>query len=591
MAAILAFAVLPLLVFLVATVPHWQASPTAAELSASSMTHHPRWWCPRHRHHRVLCPSPAPSVSASTRPTPAPTPSAAPAPTPAPTPAVPTGPAPTSPVSAICGNSGDLSGPAAAPAGAVTVAAGNNSAFANGDMKPNTTYWFAPGTHTLGSGEFAQIQPARGDTFVGAPGAVITGQKRNDSAFDGTATDVTIEYLTIEDFTPAGSQGTVNHDSGEGWTVSHDTIQDNAPGAGVMIGSDNAVTDNCLTRNGEYGFSAYVSPTSKEASSLTHGPVNVTLSGNEISYNDTCNFEDVSPNPVAGSLIPSNCSGAGEGDGCGCAGAGKFWQVQNATVDDNYVHNNYDVGLWADTNNDGFTIKGNYISQNYGPGIMYEISYNALIENNTFVGNAIGEGPTNGGFPTGAIYVSESGGDSGVPNAAGITTLTISDNTFTNNWSGVVLWESANRFCGSPDNSSTGTCTLTDPSVANTRTCVRSRLAGATVAEVTNGSDLADQCRWKTQNVSVAGNTFNMTDSAVARCSGASNSCGENALFSQYGTDPSWSPYKGFSISNAITTERNNKFTGNTYNGQWEFMYHDQSTILTLAQWKAKGQD
>ena len=351
------------------------------------------------------------------------------------------------------------------------------------------------------------------------------------------------------------------------------------------MGSDNTVTFDCLTKNGEYGFSAYLG---SGGSPLTTGPENITLSHNEISYNNTCNFEDVSPDPVPRSYRSSHCGGGGESNGCGCSGGGKFWAVQNATVDDNWVHNNYDVGLWADTNNDGFKFKHNYIDDNYAPGIQYEISYNALIEYNTFVGNGVGEGPTNPGFPTGAIYISESGGDSRVPNTAHITTLTISHNVFTNNWSGVVLWESADRFCGSPDNSSTGSCTLVDPSVANINTCDEANLTGATPSQI---PDYYDLCRWKTQNVLVSDNKFNMKDSAVTGCKGADNSCGENAIFSQYGTDPSWSPYMGFVISNAITTSRNNRFSGNTYTGHWKYMYHDQSVILTFAEWKKKGQD
>ncbi len=48
---------------------------------------------------------------------------------------------------------------------------------------------------------------------------------------------------------------------------------------------------------------------------------------------------------------------------------------------------------------------------------------------------------------------------------------------------------------------------------------------------------------------------------------------------------------KGFVISDAITTSRDNHFSDNTYSGHWEFMYHDQSTVLSLAQWRAEGQD
>ena len=299
-----------------------------------------------------------------------------------------------------------LNGPSSPPACAVTVPAGDDSDFeASFNLDPNTTYWFAPGVHTLGSGEFSQIQPREGDTFIGAPGAILSGQGQNDSAFAMDAPNVTIEYLTIQDFTPPGSQGAVNHDSGRGWTISHNTIQNNSPGAALILGSDNTATFNCLTRNGEYGFNA--EGDGDGHSTLTGGPDNITLSNNEISFNDTCNFDAWSPNPVPASMRPSNCGGAGEGDGCGCSGAGKFWEVDNATVNSNYVHDNFNVGLWADTNDNGFTFKGNYIKDNWSIGLQYELSYNADIEDNTFIGNAIGAGPTNPGFPEGAIYLSE----------------------------------------------------------------------------------------------------------------------------------------------------------------------------------------
>jgi hypothetical protein len=489
----------------------------------------------------------------------------------------------------VCGNAELLAGPKTPPKGSVRLPPGNN--YVRGklaSLRPDTTYWFAPGKHTLGRGAYNQIRPVRGDKFIGAPGAVLSGQSSNNSAFAGSGANVTIKYLTIENFDPPGSQGAVNHDSARHWMISHNTIQRNSPGAALMVGSYNNLTGNCITRNGEYAFNAYASPNASGLSNLTGGPSNIKMIGNEISYNNTCNFEDVSPNPVPSSLRPGNCKGAGEFDGCGCAGGGKFWSVQNADIEDNYVHNNFDPGLWVDTNNNGFIIKNNYISDNYSSGIVYEISYNALIQRNTFIRNAIGSGSSNGGFPTGAIYVSGSGGDSRVPNQAGIKTLTISSNVFRNNWSGVVLWESSDRFCGSPNNSSTGTCTLVDRSVANIKTCDQKNLKD------TGPSDKPDYynlCRWETRNVSVRYNKFYMRYPAVPSCHGSANSCGENALFSQYGTSPSWSPYKGFAISQAVTKDRGNKFSHNTYVGTWKFMYHDQSGVLSLAGWRAKGED
>ena len=142
-----------------------------------------------------------------------------------------------------------------------------------------------------------------------------------------------------------------------------------------------------MTGNGEYAFNGYEDPNDPQISSVTGGPQNIVLSDNEISYNDTCNWEAFENFPIK---TPPGCAGAGQFDGCGCGGGGKFWQDQNVTVEDNYVHDNYSTGIWADTNDDGFNIQGNYFSANYGEALIYEISYNALIKGNTFVDNAWG---------------------------------------------------------------------------------------------------------------------------------------------------------------------------------------------------------
>ncbi|HEY6737066.1 MAG TPA: hypothetical protein VI322_05105, partial [Candidatus Saccharimonadia bacterium] len=62
---------------------------------------------------------------------------------------------PTVPPAQICGNAGTLNGPATAPAGAITVPAGDNSALTPNYANPGfsvagSTFWFAPGVHTLG---------------------------------------------------------------------------------------------------------------------------------------------------------------------------------------------------------------------------------------------------------------------------------------------------------------------------------------------------------------------------------------------------------------------------------------------------------
>ena len=91
-----------------------------------------------------------------------------------------------------------------------------------------------------------------------------------------------IEYLTIRNFGTWGGdqqEGVVNHDSGAYWTVTHSTISGNA-GAGVMLGSHDTLSWNCLQNNQQYGFSAY---------SSSGKVVDLVLDHNEIVGNDTYN--------------------------------------------------------------------------------------------------------------------------------------------------------------------------------------------------------------------------------------------------------------------------------------------------------------
>ena len=166
-------------------------------------------------------------------------------------------------------------------------------------------------------------------------------------------------------------------------------------------------------------------------------------------------------------------------------------------------------GLWADSNNAGFRFEGNYISGNDAEGIMYETSYNAAIVNNTFVRNALVKGPTNPEFPASAIYLSESGSDNRVDGPYG-KHFKVTGNVFTDNWSGIVAWENADRFAGSPANTSTGVGTLVNPTVATVSAC-------ATKSKIKK-QPFYDDCRWKTQNVVVEEQCFRVDPSKIRGC-------------------------------------------------------------------------
>lgn len=482
----------------------------------------------------------------------------------------------TKPPVRVCGNSKILrGGPVSAPRGSVAVPAGSNAGMNLG--RAHTTYWFSPGVHTLGRGVYDQIIAGAGARYVGAPGAVLDGQRIN-TAFGGTARRVTVEYLTIENFTTPGNQGAVNASAAADWTIKYDTIRDVVPGTALYAGTDNVIEYNCLTRNGQSGFGTY---TVADTSQLTHGASNVVIDHNEISQNDTCNWEGLTLWP--GPAPPPGCRGVTASPGCGCSGGGKFWQTDGGAFDDNFVHDNYGTGVWWDSDNTGFDIERNYVSGNYGNGLIYEISYNAVIRGNTFVRNGLVSGPLNPGFPTAAVYISESGSDARVPGSYRHVFL-ITQNAFRDNWSGVVLWENSNRFCNSPANTSGGDCTLVGAPVSRVSSC-----NAASIAHVPYYTD----CRWLTRNVLVDHNIFEFDPPHLGPACTAASRCGFQGLFSEYGTYPAWSPYHATVVEDHLTFAQGNHFAANTYIGPWRFIVHDQGNVVDRMVWQAKpyGQD
>ncbi|MER6627522.1 right-handed parallel beta-helix repeat-containing protein [Streptomyces sp. NPDC000987] len=447
------------------------------------------------------------------------------------------------PVARVCAEPG--AGPAKAPAGAVTVdpAVVGDLAAKTENSPPNTTFWLRPGRHRLSPDRYAQVIPKEGDRYIGAPGAVLDGRKKNQYAFGGSARDVTIRYLTVQRFVAPLDEGVVNHDSADGWVIEHSTIQHNS-GAGLMAGARQQVRGNCLRGNGQYGMNAY------KADGRIRGLV---VEGNEIVGNDTGDWER-------------------RRKGCGCTGGVKFWAVDGADVRGNWVHGNHGTGLWADTNNNDFVIEDNVLEANDGAALIYEISYNAVIRNNTIRRNnwVDGRRAAEGGdsFPFATVYVSESGGEPRI--RARTDRIEIYRNVLEDNWSGITLWENADRFCNSPANTSSGQCTLL---VRDTRRCTGPAIAKA---------PLYADCRWKTQRVDIHDNRF-VLDESVVKCT---QKCDRMGLLANYGTYPDWSPYKGERVADAITTGQHNRWHDNVYVGPWKFVVQDTSRVLDFLEWQ-----
>ena len=438
-------------------------------------------------------------------------------------------------------------GPATPPAGAVVIdpAIPGDLRTRTEDSPAGTTFWLAPGTHTLGTDEFDQIGPKDGNRYTGAPGAVIDGRDVNRYAFSGKARGVTIEHLTVTGFDAPDNEGVVNHDSGAGWVIRSNLLTDNR-GAALMAGAGQVMTGNCLKDNGQYGLNACCGEVT-----------GIVLEGNEFVGN---NADDVESKYA---------------DGCGCTGAMKFWEVDGADIRGNWIHDNRGPGIWADTNNNDFLIEHNLIENNDGTAIFYETSYNAIIRDNTVKRNNLVGGreflDRDDNFPVAAIYISESGGDARVP--ARTDRIDIHHNTFEDNWSGITLWENADRFCNSPANTSTGTCTLVLDDVSQ---CAPPAI---------DREPLRSDCRWKTQNVHIHDNRFAVDPARI----GCAAMCARMAVLSNYGSSPDWSPYQGETVPLAITFDQGNRWYDNQYVGPWTFVVHDASMLVDQVGWQGEA--
>lgn len=442
-----------------------------------------------------------------------------------------------------CGRVPD--GPANAPAGAVRVdpgVVGDISAKTEANP-PGTVFWLAPGTHRFMKYEFAQIAPKTGDTYIGAPGAVIDGAGRNRYAFTGKAGDVTLQNLTIRGFNAPVNEGVVNHDSGHGWVIENNTLVDNR-GAAMMAGRGQVIRGNCVKDNGQYGLNAC-------CGDIT----NLLLLNNEFVGNNADDIEAKNPN-------------------CGCTGAMKLWAVNGADIRGNWIHSNHGPGIWADTNNNDVLIEQNLIEDNDDTAIFYETSYNAIIRDNVLRRNNLHGGrkfaERGDDFPVAAIYLSESGGEPRIK--ARTDLIDIYRNDLEDNWSGITLWENADRFCNSSANTSTGICTLLVSSVKRCR------------PPAIDQPPLLGDCRWKTQRVAVHDNRFVFDPAAISGCQ---SMCGRMAVISNFGSSPRWSPYHGNRVQRAITLDQQNSWYRNTYVGPWTFTTLEPKGRVTPDQWRS----
>lgn len=175
------------------------------------------------------------------------------------------------------------------------------------------------------------------------------------------ARGVTVKGLIVEKYATPAQQGAIFGDENAratDWLIEDNEVRFNS-GAGIATGERSVVRRNKVHHNGQLG----ISPNGSD----------VVIEDNEIYENNIYGF-----------------------DAAWEAGGVKAGKVERLTLRGNHVHDNYGSGLWCDVDCRNVLFENNLVERNADAGIFYEISFDAIIRNNTVRLNGTGRGGQQG---------------------------------------------------------------------------------------------------------------------------------------------------------------------------------------------------
>jgi parallel beta-helix repeat protein len=164
-------------------------------------------------------------------------------------------------------------------------------------------------------------------------------------AFESAAPGVSISNLIVEKYGSPAQKGAIHAREGTRWTIEDCVVRLNS-GAGISVGSGTRVRNCDVHHNGQIGIEG--------------DGKDILIEGNRISSNNIYGFDP-----------------AWE------AGGAKIAESNGVTFRDNHVYDNYGSGLWCDINCRNVLYEGNVVENNKHIGIFHEISFKAVIRNNT----------------------------------------------------------------------------------------------------------------------------------------------------------------------------------------------------------------
>jgi hypothetical protein len=223
-----------------------------------------------------------------------------------------------------------------------------------------------------------------------------TGRKLELSvAGDGISGGVGVEIrdLTVEKFGNQVQTGSISASSG--WLIDSVEVRLNH-GAGIHMGPDTVVRGSFIHHNGQLGIHG--------GQPSCTGAEGLILEDSELSYNNTAGY-----------------NWGWEG------GATKWTNTNGLIVRNNFIHDNYGMGLWTDGFNINTLYAGNVVQGNGGMGIDHELGYAAVIRDNVVSGNGFAH-PIHGDVWGAGIFIDQSRdvevyNNTVEDNAAGITAV------------------------------------------------------------------------------------------------------------------------------------------------------------------------
>lgn len=240
---------------------------------------------------------------------------------------------------------------------------------------------------------YSNTNPQANTVYRCAPGVVLDGQGSREYAFTGSANNVTVENCIVQNYATEFN-GAPIFPRGNGWLIQNNEVRANLHGGIDAAGSNTRVIGNHVHHNGQFGIAG-------------GGGSNLLIQGNLVEHNNqdehNAHFE---------------------------AGGGKVTVANGVTWRNNVYRSNNGPEIWADIDVRNALYEGNTVEAAGWPAIMHEVSYDAVIRNNTL--RSTGCDDPRGGEWCNVLFLYNSGHEQ--------VTSIVHNNTIVKSGSGVKVW-------------------------------------------------------------------------------------------------------------------------------------------------------